>query len=285
MARSCRETAQLTLPLAPMLPSPASPASVQVLAGTRTFDVVFVRHRRARHYILRVADDCGVRVTIPRAGSRAEAERFIRERRVWIERERYRRALDAAQCGRWQDGTTILFRGTPVRLDARPDVGGRIIVTFADQRIELVPTPRLKPKPPPGLQDDLVLQRDNGAGLTNLRPFVESHLRQLAAREIPARLAELARLHGFTYAAVAVRNQRSRWGSCSPAGRISLNWRLVQLPATVADYVLLHELAHLRHLNHGVRFWRAVERMCPHYREACTWLRVNHGLRPEWTRL
>jgi predicted metal-dependent hydrolase len=92
------------------------------------------------------------------------------------------------------------------------------------------------------------------------------------------RLRELAAQHGFTVKAVTVRAQRTRWGSCSPTGRISLNWRLLQLPPSVSDYVLLHELAHLTHLNHSARFWREVERICPWHREARAWLRGNARL-------
>jgi predicted metal-dependent hydrolase len=74
---------------------------------------------------------------------------------------------------------------------------------------------------------------------------------------------------------VTVRSQRTRWGSCSPSGRISLNWRLVQMPESVRDYVLLHELTHLLHLNHSKRFWRELERVCPWHRDARGWLKAN----------
>jgi len=169
--------------------------------------VVFVRHRRARHYILRLRDDGVVRVTVPWRGSRAEAERFLVARREWIARERHRRELVRAA--------------------------------------------------------------------TRVPAEVEKRLRTLAARELPARVLELARAHGFALPAVSVRNQRTRWGSCSPSGRISLNWRLVQVPPAVRDYVLLHELTHLRHLNHSARFWRELARLCPDHAEARRWLRSS----------
>jgi predicted metal-dependent hydrolase len=72
---------------------------------------------------------------------------------------------------------------------------------------------------------------------------------------------------------VAVRNQRSRWGTCSPARKISLNWRLIQMPPEVSDYVILHELMHLRQPNHSRKFWREVAGVCPWWREAERWLR------------
>ena len=82
-----------------------------------------------------------------------------------------------------------------------------------------------------------------------------------------------ARLCGISVRRVSVRNQRSRWGSCSRRGTISLNWRLIQTPVFVRDYVILHELAHLRQMNHSARFWREVARLCPDFQIAEAWLK------------
>jgi len=218
--------------------------------------VLFVRHRRARHYILRVHDDGTVHVTIPRGGSLREAERFLRGRRAWVERERYRQILEASRHGPWRTGTRILLRGEEITLEVAP-AGEQVRVRFGDQVFTV-------PAPP----------------TADVRSIVERHLRETAARELPARLAELAATHGFHPAGVTVRNQRSRWGTCSPSGRISLNWRLIQMPPHVSDYVLLHELVHLRHLNHSKGFWRELERLCPWHKEARAWLRKNHRLSP-----
>ncbi len=78
---------------------------------------------------------------------------------------------------------------------------------------------------------------------------------------------------------VTVRNQpRSRWGSCSSTGTISLNWRLVQTPDAVRDYIIHHELMHLREMNHSARFWARVEEVCPAWRDAERWLKRNGSL-------
>lgn len=104
-------------------------------------------------------------------------------------------------------------------------------------------------------------------------------LKARAARELPARLFDLAAHHGFTISRVTVREQRTLWGSCSRRrASISLNWRLVRMPEDVRDYILLHELAHLRHPNHSTVFWRLVASICPTYRESRRWLR-RHGER------
>lgn len=109
-----------------------------------------------------------------------------------------------------------------------------------------------------------------------ISPERETALRNEAAARLVPRLHELAAQHALTVTRVSIRNQRSRWGSCSRSGAIALNYRLVLMPAWVTDYVLIHELMHLREQNHGRRFWRHVERACPQFREAERWLR-RHG--------
>jgi predicted metal-dependent hydrolase len=107
---------------------------------------------------------------------------------------------------------------------------------------------------------------------------VERHLWRLAARELPGRVLELASLHQLPVRRICVRNQRSRWGSCSRRGTISLNWRLVQAPPFVRDYLILHELAHLKEMNHSRRFWREVAVLCPDYLQAERWLKAHREL-------
>ena len=103
-------------------------------------------------------------------------------------------------------------------------------------------------------------------------------LRGRAIGELPPRLLHLAAEHGLGVSRVSVRNQRWRWGSCSRNGHICLNWRLVQMPAWVRDYVMIHELMHLKRLDHSKKFWRLVAAACPEYREARAWLRASEHL-------
>ena len=105
---------------------------------------------------------------------------------------------------------------------------------------------------------------------------VEKALRQQAARELTPQLLALAAIHGLEVRRVSIRNQRSRWGSCSPRGHIALNYRLVLMPPEVREYILIHELMHLKQANHSIRFWRLVEAACPAFRDAERWLRA-HG--------
>jgi predicted metal-dependent hydrolase len=163
----------------------------------------FVRHRRARRYILRVEPDGRLRVTIPRGGSLRAAEEFASRHDAWVERQR-------AQLPR---------TGEP------------------------------------------------GADL--------SAVRARAQLELPAELSRWAERLGLEVHGVSVRDQRTRWGSCGRNGHICLNWRLLLMPDWVRDYVLVHELMHLKRLDHSPRFWALVAAAHPGYREARAWLRHN----------
>ena len=105
---------------------------------------------------------------------------------------------------------------------------------------------------------------------------VRGELRRQAARELPPLLMARAAALGLTVTRVSIRDQRSRWGSCGPDGHISLNWRLIVMPEWVRDYVIVHELMHLRRMDHSRAYWALVARAFPEYRRARAWLR-EHG--------
>lgn len=215
-------------------------------AAGREVPLRFVRHPRARRYILRVQPDGTACVTIPRGGSQREAVNFAERHTVWVERQLAKPPLSPA-ARPWGPGVEILFRGEAVSLEL---AGAQL--RFADQVVGVT-----------------------GQG-PDFRPTIERHLQRLAARELAARTFELAAAHQLVVRRVTVRSQRSRWGSCSARRTISLNWRLIQAPAFVCDYLILHELMHLKEMNHSSRFWQRVEEVCPDYAEAEKWLK-RHG--------
>ena len=111
-------------------------------------------------------------------------------------------------------------------------------------------------------------------GAPNGERLAEQRMLMVRARqELPLRLLELAARHGLAVTRISVRNQRRRWGSCSPAGHICLHWRLVTMPEPVRDYVLIHELMHLKRMDHSEKFWKLVAEACPGYQDARLWLR------------
>jgi predicted metal-dependent hydrolase len=121
----------------------------------------------------------------------------------------------------------------------------------------------------------MVVQTGTGVPAADLRDLVEPWLVARARRELPAALLGWAAEFDITVPRVSIRNQRSRWGACSPNGTITLNWRLIQTPPAVRDYVLIHELMHRRELNHSRRFWRLVAAACPGHAAARRWLRTE----------
>lgn len=210
--------------------------------GPHTYAVTIARHRRARRYVLRMTPDGALRITVPRGASVAGGLTFARSQGAWIARERARRlARDSA----WDDGSLVWYRGErlPLMIQAAT-------ISFGSETMS---------RPADGAK---------------VRDVFEAHLRDIATAELPGRCAALAALHGLAITRVSIRNQRSRWGSCSPRGAIALNWRLVQMPPSVSDYVILHELMHLRQPNHSRQFWREVAKVCDDWRAAERWLKT-----------
>lgn len=215
--------------------------------------VVFERSARARQYRLTLRRDGTAVATIPLRGSEREARRFVEEHRDWLERARARQKSRPRGAEVWTVGTHVLWRGE--LLEVRVAVAGG--------------------KPQVSLAADVFrVARLDG----DLRPTLEAHFARRAKIELPARTWELAAVTGVDVKQVVVRNQRSRWGSCSANGTISLNWRLVQTPDFVRDYIIYHELMHLREMNHSARFWARVEEVCPGWRDAELWIKRNGSL-------
>jgi hypothetical protein len=222
----------------------------QLQVGSRMVPLLFVHHPKARRYLLRLQADGIARVTIPRRGSLATAREFVGKHVTWLEGQFQRLESQPKVSTAWKLGMEIYLRGERVKIEFE-NIGH---IRIGTQVLKI-----------PDLSADL-------------RPAVEKHLRKLAAKEFPVRVMELAARHDIAVTRVSVRNQRSRWGSCSRRGTISLNWRLIQTPEFVRDYIILHELAHRRQMNHSDRFWREVERLCPDYPASERWLKTNRSL-------
>jgi predicted metal-dependent hydrolase len=233
---------------------PSAPAA-------RQSEIVFERSVRARNYRLTLRRDGTAVATIPARGSVREAERFVAQHTEWLERARARQRQRPRGADVWTLGTHVLWRGEMVEV--------RAATAAEPPRIGIAPRPMVC------LAAD-VFRVANFDG--DLRPTLEAHFARRAKIELPARTWELAAITGVDVKQVTVRNQRSRWGSCSATGTISLNWRLVQTPDSVRDYIIYHELMHLREMNHSARFWERVEEVCPHWRDAERWLKRNGSL-------
>ena len=224
-----------------------SRALLQMSSGT--VPITYVRSGKARRYILRIQPDGSARVTLPRWGSKAQAYAFAQRESGWIEKQLAKGRASGFAPQLWGEGTSFLFRGQPVLLQINRQAGR---IQFADQEIAHSP-----------------------GVMVDVRRLVENHLRELANKELVPRTIELAKIHNLKVRRVVIRNQKSRWGSCSVRGTISLNWRLIQTPPLVVDYIIVHELMHLREMNHSARFWRHVAEAFPEYQAAERWLKQN----------
>ncbi len=231
--------------------------SMFVSTGTRELPLQFHQNHRARRYVLRLNPDGSARVTVPRGGSMKGALEFAQKCGAWLEKQLFRRAHSQSP---WSSGHPVPWKGKLEPLAISP----------AD-------SPALPASDRPALWH--VRFGDTGFSMRtevgDLRPAVERHIRKAAEQDLPLRLWALAATHNAQVERVTVRNQRSRWGSCSRKGTISLNWRLIQCPPEVCDYIILHELAHLKHMNHSASFWMEVRRLCPNYQAAEAWLKTT----------
>lgn len=214
-------------------------------------ELVFQRSARARNYRLTLRRDGVAVATIPPGGTEREARAFVASQEAWLVRARERQRRKPRMAEVWTLGTHLMWRGelTEIRAAVR---GERPQVCLG--------------------ADVFRVSRLDG----NLRATLEAHFVRLGKIELPARAWELAVVTGVEVKQVAVRNQRTRWGSCTTGGVISLNWRLVQTPESVRDYIIYHELMHLREMNHSKRFWARVAEVCPGWQEAERWL-DGHG--------
>lgn len=213
--------------------------------------------RRARRISIRISPGEGIVVTTPPGLSRGALHRLLAEKREWI-----RRTLAAvAGC------VPVLANGIVLEVLGNP------------LTIELSVNPSVPASA--ALRGARIVVSSTSPGQEEVRGVVRALLMAVGRRAIPQRVAVLAAANGFRYAGIQVRNQKTRWGSCSRTGMLSFNWRLVLLPPAVMDYLIVHELCHLRVMNHSPRFWSAVQLVDPAWKESERWLR-RHGRSVAW---
>jgi predicted metal-dependent hydrolase len=129
---------------------------------------------------------------------------------------------------------------------------------------------------PPGSEGTGIIEI--AGEMSHLARRCREWLKAQAKKELTAASEIYARAMGVSFRKIAIRDQASRWGSCSTTGQLSYSWRLILAPPFVLDYVAAHEVAHLKHMNHGARFWRLVKRHCPEVERARAWMRANGRL-------
>lgn len=130
------------------------------------------------------------------------------------------------------------------------------------------------------VEKHLRMQEERNETMQSVEHLTVEELRGLAdqaLKTIPERVAYYARKMQVTYGRITIRNQKTRWGSCSSEGNLNFNCLLMLAPPEVMDYVVVHELCHRKEMNHSPRFWNEVEQVLPDYQERRRWLKENGG--------
>jgi predicted metal-dependent hydrolase len=211
-----------------------------------------IRSRR-RSLALIVERDGSLTVRAPQHLSQAEIDHFVDRKSDWIARKQAQVAREAPPERRYEEGETFPYLGVehPLRLVSRR-------------------------KPALALEDGcFTLDR---ARVAEGQALFTEWYRRAARRHLEERVKHFSQLHGFRVGKLRISSARTRWGSCSKKGTLSFTWRLVMAPPEVVDYVVVHELCHLRELNHSKAFWALVASILPDYKVQRTWLK-RHGER------
>lgn len=223
-----------------------------------------LRTSRRKTIGLTVNDD-GLVVTVPRWVSRAQVAEVVRAKAPWVlrklqvvhERQKHLATADAI----WQDGGRFPYLGVYVQLSIRPDARQ---ASFSGDAWH------------PSPDDVLTIALQADSSHDRVRERVHAWLQQQARDLFDDRLRHYCALAGVTLKGWRLASPAGRWGSCSSDGRIMLNWRLIHFERDVLDYVVAHEVAHLRHMNHGPEFWREVGRLYPDFSRARLALKPHH---------
>lgn len=214
---------------------------------------------RARRVRLVIQPGGALEVVAPRRVSLARVEAALREHEAWILRTRARLARMAPPLAPPEpltEGRLLHYAGRELRLSLRAGASaGHFQARLLDDHLTLT-LPRIEE--------------------TLAHAALERWYRRQAHTVIAERLAHWNAHYGYTWTRIAIKEQKTRWGSCSRLGALNFNWRLLLAPLPVLDYVVIHELCHLKEPNHAPRFWALVAQTCPDYRERRNWLR-QHG--------
>ena len=231
---------------------PSEPQTIQIVFDQAIYPVRVRRHRQARRYTLRIhAASREVILTMPPRGSVREAKEFAQKHGGWIA-ARLRRLPEAAP---FADGTVLPLRGIQHRIVHRAGVRGTVWAEIGEGGEALLCVAGQAP---------------------HIDRRVGDFLRREALRDLDTASHKAAEKLGVSIKRISVRDQSSRWGSCSTTGLLSYSWRLILAPPFVLDYLAVHEVAHLIEMNHSARFWRLVHGVCADAGRAKAWLDV-HG--------
>ncbi|GAC1450434.1 MAG: SprT family zinc-dependent metalloprotease [Ktedonobacterales bacterium] len=235
-----------------------APEPRTVLLGGQRVPYLLKVSARARRVRLVVRPESGLEVVVPRGTLATTYEALLHDKARWVVTtlQRMARETAAAAPPPLVEGRRLPFAGRELTLALRTGASeGHYRATLAADTLTLT-VPSARPE--------------------IVRAALEAWYRRQSVAVFAERLALCNRPYGFHYGRVSIKSQKSRWGSCSKLGNLNFNWRLLLAPPEVLDYVVVHELCHLKELNHSPRFWKLVAVGCPEYALHRRWLR-QHG--------
>jgi predicted metal-dependent hydrolase len=230
----------------------SEPSVITVAFDGEVYLVQLRRNRLARRYTLRIhSARREIVLTMPPRGSLKQAREFAEKHGAWMAARLQR----LPQPVPFIDGTVLPLRGSDHRIVHRPHARGTVWTELGDDGAQFLCVAGAAP---------------------HMQRRVRDYLKREAKRDLESASKSAALALGVTVKRVSIRDQTSRWGSCSTTGVLSYSWRLVLAPPFVLEYLAAHEAAHLVEMNHSRAFWRQVERICPDFKRAKAWLDA-HG--------
>lgn len=233
----------------------------QIELQGRTIDYSVRRSARAKRISIRFDVARGFQLVYPLRVFQPSPEEIFTEKQDWVlaaleEQRAYQKQVRYQRS--YANGAIFQFLGDDFQLDLiENDDHEMIWVRLNEDRLQMKISPMYINK------------------VSVIRRGVEDFYRAEAKQYLPPRVKEIAELHGFTYNKVRIKNQKTRWGSCSAKRNLNFNMRLMMTPPEAIDSVIIHELCHLRFLNHSKAFWNLVEELCPDYKDWQNWFRQN----------
>jgi predicted metal-dependent hydrolase len=222
-----------------------------VVAG-RSLPLKIVENDRARRLTLRIdSGGRGLRITVPPGLRRGEVEKFLHRHQDWLEQ----RLAKVPVRPQVRPGIRIPLRGVPHRIVHEPSKRGTVTVS-QDERGRL-----------------LIVHGDR----VHLPRRIADFLKREAKSEIEMLVVKHTQAIGKRAKAIRFKDTSSRWGSCTSDGNLSFSWRIMMAPSPVINYLVAHEVAHLKEMNHGPKFWQLCEELCPDTERCKAWLKRNGG--------
>jgi len=203
--------------------------------------------KKVKNASIRIASNLEITITVPRLYSQERLDNLIKEKSLWISKTLIKLSKRKKDI-HLKENEVLLF-GEIYTLTIDPSVSNKILTYHESKRIV------------------------SNHEITRKSAILVNWYVHLAKKEITRMVEGLAEQYGFKYNRIFIRDQKTKWGTCSSKKNLSFNWRLIRCPKFVIEYLIIHELSHLREMNHSAKYWTLVESMCPDFKKAKLWLK------------